>query len=324
MFSHKNNKKTSRTEGLWTNPVSVSVSELVAHNQHGRLLLRPGRIHAAQAGSYISPFKGRGMEFVEARPYQPGDDIRHLDWRLTARLGKAHSKIFQEERERSVLLWVDLASSMFFATRGAYKAVMAAHASALVGWSSIHNGDRLGGLLFSGNSRVELRPQRGNNGALHFIRQLVNHPAWQDTDALRGRTSKAENLIRLRRVTPPGSLVFLFSDMRNLDQQGEIQLGRLARNNELVLCFLYDQLESELPPPGTYRITNGEKVFVLETGNHERRERYADNFSSRRHHLQQLCSRLGIRFIPLATHTPILPTLQAALNGGPAPEVLAQ
>ena len=113
------------------------------------LPLKVAKVKALQTGEYYSPFKGRGMEFDEVRLYQPGDDIRTIDWRVTARSGKAHTKLFREERERSVILCVDFRRTMYFGTRGAYKSVAAAKAAALFAWSAEHQGDRLGGLLFS-------------------------------------------------------------------------------------------------------------------------------------------------------------------------------
>ncbi len=319
----KNKAQELPSKTAWPNPVSVSIQELVAQNRYGRFVLRPGKIRSGQAGGYVSPFKGRGMEFVEARPYQPGDDIRHLDWRLTARLGKAHSKIFEEERERSVFLWLDLAPSMFFATRGAFKSVVAAHAAALMAWSGVHNGDRIGGLIFSGDDHLELRPRQGKDGALHYIRQLVNHPAWQDRGRSSSHGSKADHLIRLRRVTYPGSLIFLFSDMRNFSQRAEIQLGRLARQNDVVVCFIYDQLEAALPPPALYRVSDGNRTFTLDTADRGLRIGYEQDFTRRWAHMQGVCQRLGCLFLPLATHDDLLQSIQRGLWGVPPAQAKA-
>jgi uncharacterized protein (DUF58 family) len=138
------------------NLVCVSPATLIALRGAGEgLSLKASRIAARQSGNYLSRFKGRGMEFDEARQYQPGDDVRTLDWRVTARTGKPHTKLFREERERAVLAWVDMRPTMFFATRGAFKSVIAARAAALIAWSTNQQGDRLGSLVFNADNHHE-------------------------------------------------------------------------------------------------------------------------------------------------------------------------
>lgn len=301
---------------IWPNPVQVSTVDLVAHSREARFLtLRTGKIRSQMAGGYLSPFRGRGMEFVEARPYQPGDDIRHLDWRLTARSGRPHSKVFQEERERAVFLWLDLRPAMFFATRGAYKAVVAAHAAALIAWSSVLQGDRVGGLVFSNQQQVEQRPGQGKSGALTLIRNIVGHSAWTASRADSGSPLPLhEALVKLRRVVRSGSLVFLLSDMRGFDEEAALQLGYLSRHSDVVLCCVYDQLEADLPPAGRYRISNGLKTFTLHSGQKTFREQYAAGFASRMEAVRQTCLRLGIQMLPLQTHDELLKTLQRGLG----------
>ena len=128
----------------------------------------PGAIDSG--GGYVSPYRGRGMEFEEVRAYQPGDDIRNMDWRVTARTGRPHTKLFREERERPVLFLVDLGPSMAFGTRVAFKSVVAARAAALLAWAARDNGDRIGGIVFAGKRHRELRPAARERGMLPFSR----------------------------------------------------------------------------------------------------------------------------------------------------------
>ena len=124
--------------------VSIDSQELIALRHYATTIsLKSKRNTASQSGAYLSPFKGRGMEFDEARPYQPGDDIRSIDWRVTARTGKPHTKMFGEERERAVVVCLDYRAPMFFATRGAFKSVIASKMAALLAWASEHHGDRV-------------------------------------------------------------------------------------------------------------------------------------------------------------------------------------
>tara|TARA_B100000315_G_scaffold260412_1_gene321554 strand:+ start:2481 stop:3368 length:888 start_codon:yes stop_codon:yes gene_type:complete len=248
------------------------------------LPLKVAKIRAPQNGGYLAPFKGLGMEFDEVRPYQAGDDIRSLDWKVTARTGKPHTKLFRDERERPVLLWVDLRAPMFFATRGSYKAVAAAHVAALLAWSATLQGDRLGALIFSEHKHVELRPRRGSSAALHFMKQLVEHPAWDgrvQTATTGDRHASLHALGRLRRVARPGSLIFLISDFRNIDEETESHISQLARHNDIDMVFIFDPLERELPPAGIYRVSNEQETLILNTRDEKVRETYRQRFDAR-------------------------------------------
>ncbi len=299
-------------------PVRVSKAGLIALSRQAEgLSLKSVKIRAMQGGHYLSPFKGRGMEFDEVRPYQPGDDARTLDWRVTARTGKPHTKLFREERERSVLFWVDYRASMFFATRGLFKSVLAARAAALLAWSAVHHGDRIGGLVFSEALHAEMRPQRGKKGVLHFISHLAEHPAWEERPmAGEGGDAAALSLLRLRRVARPGSLIFLIGDFRAMGEEAQAHLTQLARSNDVVMLFLFDPLEAALPPPGLYRVRDGEKTLTLDTGDAGFREAYQSNFEHRHAALKTLCRRNRIYHLPCATTDPLLSTLQRGLGLG--------
>lgn len=296
--------------------VRVSGKSLIAlRSQAGTLPLNAHKILSTQTGSYRSPFKGRGMEFEEARGYQPGDDIRNMDWRVTARTGSPHTKMFREERERAVFMWVDLRRPMFFATQGAFKSVMAARAAALFAWSAIQHGDRLGGLIFSEQQHEEIRPQRGDRAVLHFINRLSKHPAWLDDPATpAGQTDLAMALARLRRVAKPGSLIILCSDFHGLDAQAESHLIQIARHNDVILNFFYDPLESRLPQNGLYYISDGRQRSLLNTADTNLRRRHAHRFSEHQQYLKTLSQRHGMFFIRCATNDDLLSTLQYQLG----------
>src|SRR5690606_13561386 len=160
-------------------PVAVTLRDLLELRGPGEALtINAPRVRVVTSGAHLSPYKGRGIEFDESRPYQPGDDLRTIDWRVTARTGKPHTKIFREERNRPVIVWLDLRKPMLFATRGAYKAVRAAELAMLVGWSAIANGDRLGGLVFAEGAHHELRPALGGRAALRFAQAVATPSLW--------------------------------------------------------------------------------------------------------------------------------------------------
>ena len=253
------------------------------------------------------------MEFDESRLYQPGDDIRNIDWRVTARTGKTHTKLFREERERPVFVWLDLRRSMHFATRGRYKSVLAAELAALTAWSALHNGDRVGGVIFSDEDHHELKPQRGKAAVLRLINRIVNDTAWtRATPSGSGNRSLEHALQRLRRVARPGSLIFLISDFRHLDEQAQIPLTRLCRHNEVVMLFVYDKLEQALPPPGRYKMRDGNREFLVDTSDNHLARQYRQQFQARLDRLRQLSALNRIMLVPCRTDAEPLSVL---LNG---------
>jgi uncharacterized protein (DUF58 family) len=288
---------------LHRSPVGVELPDLIRLKAAGETIrLATPRVRAFAVGGHLSPFKGRGVEFDESRPYQAGDDLRTIDWRVTARTGKPHTKVFREERNRPVIVWLDLRQSMMFATRGAYKAVVAAEAAALVGWSAIGNGDQLGGLVFSETDHEELRPRLGRRAALRLLQQLVSNPAWQPSapgGGDGGVTSHA--LLRLTRVARPGSMMFLMSDFQGLDADFDRHIRQLASHGDLFLVHIYDAIEMELPPPGRYRIQVGNRSLTIETSDEAMRERYRKQFEERSARLQALARLSGVTLIRMTT-----------------------
>jgi len=298
--------------------VRVKLETLIKlHQKAHQLPLKSKRIHSRLSGNYISTFKGRGMEFDEARPYQPGDDIRSIDWRVTARTGETHTKLYREERERPVLIWLDLRRPMFFASQVMFKSVLAAQAAALIAWSSTQNKDRIGGLVFSENTHTELRPQRGKSATLHFLKRIAEHSAWDantSIDSLSQGSSADQALNRLRRVTKPGSLIFLISDFRHITSQTESSLAQMSKHNDLVMIFVSDPLEQQLPPAGYYKLTDGENDLTINTHNKDLRSQYLQRFNAHQQHLKDVCNKLGIFYISISTHRPLLESLQQGLN----------
>ena len=292
--------------------VQVNVPVLVRLNRQAALLsLGSDRIFARQTGDYQSRFKGRGMEFDESRLYQPGDDIRSINWKVTARTGKPHTKLFREERERPMFVWVDLRAPMFFATRGKYKSVLAARLASLLAWSANQHGDRVGGVVFSEDTHHEIKPQRGKSSVLRLINQVAGHPAWQrDFHPGADERSGTRALVRLRRVARPGSMVFLISDFRKLDDNAFSQISRMSRHNEIVLIFIYDQLESMLPAAGHYRVSNGLDEVLLDTFDRVRTESYHGRFVQHMDKLETLARANGIHLMSCSTLDDPLTVLQ--------------
>lgn len=298
--------------------VRVRQSTLVGlHRDAKSIPLFSNSVKAQKAGGYLSSFRGRGMEFHESRPYQPGDDIRAIDWRVTARSGRTHTKVYREERERPVLLWVDLCRPMFFGTRNCFKSVLASKLAALLAWSSALHGDRLGGLIFSEQDHIEFRPRSGRSAALHFIRKLTSHPAWdQHQEQADSGEASLLALNRLRQVARPGSLVVLISDFRFLDDSWRVHLSRLSRHNDVVLLFTHDPLEQALPPAGYYRLANGNTEISIDTGNMTSRQEYQQRFDAHFQALEQLSRQLHLHFIDASTTSDLLQVLKTGFGAG--------
>ncbi len=247
-----------------------------------------------QPGPNSSRIKGRGLEFEEVRHYQFGDDIRTLDWKVTARMGKPHTKTFLEEKERAVLICIDLRNPMFFATHGLFKAVAAARLSALLAWGASLHGSRVGGILFAEEDCVELPPKQGRKAAIGVIQGLVKHPAWRQ---LTNSVSDARKMfVSLRRRAAPGTQIFLISDFRNLGIHAEGTLKHLALHNQVCCAFIYDRLEAELPPAGRYPIRSANSIFTIDSANRQHRQSYEQSFQSRLQHWERFCQRFGIAF----------------------------
>lgn len=258
--------------------IHLTAAELIALRPHCNALRLPMRQAAASAlaGAYRSRFRGRGVDFVESRNYQPGDDIRNMDWRVTARTGRAHTKVFQEERERPVLVVLDAAPSLYFGTRKRLKSVAAGQMAAAIAWAAVRRGDRIGGFLFAPGRHRELRPAGGRRGAMRLIQALVEwlEPAAAAADHPPAATEPLSvALERVRHAVRPGSLVIVLSDFFSLDESCNRHLSRLRQHNDVIACQVLDAAE-HLLPPGRYPISDGEGAAILDMAQPVARRRY--------------------------------------------------
>jgi len=287
------NKATDQTNEL----ISVSLKTLIdlAKTASG-LNLHQSQKRSLQSGAYMSRFKGRGMEFDEARLYQPGDDIRTIDWRVTARSGKPHTKMFREERERPVFISVDNRLAMYFATRGVFKSVLAAKLAGLLAWTADYHGDRIGGQIFSEHECRELKPQNGTHAVLRFLNALV-----KPQNPIDKAFTLDQVLARLNHHARPGSLVYIISDFRGINEQAETHIAKLSEHCEVVLIFIYDPLESSLPAKGRYRFTDDERDVVIDTSDQQQLLSYQQRFDQRLQRLELLAKKRGLVFIQCST-----------------------
>jgi uncharacterized protein (DUF58 family) len=275
-----------------------------------RLELRTrARVEAAFSGQYRSVFKGRGMNFEEVREYQPGDEVRFIEWNVTARLGEvrgeAYVKKFTEERELSVMLLVDISGSGDFGSVDRNKRELAAEVACVLAFSAIRNNDRVGLLLFSDHVELFVPPRRGRRHALRVVREILFFEAKGRGTDVGGALEKFNRLLHRR------SVVFLFSDFQ-APAFGK-QLGITSRRHDLVALPLVDPREETLPDVGTVRLEDTETGQLLEvaTGSTQVREAFASAVRARS---EALCSQLrkaGVDRVTLRTDCDWLPSLQS-------------
>lgn len=291
--------------------VSVSLKTLIdLAKPAAGLNLQHASIRSTQSGGYVSRFKGRGMEFDEARLYQPGDDIRSIDWRVTARTGKPHTKLFREERERPIFISVDNRAAMHFATRGVFKSVLAAKLAGLLAWTAQHHGDRIGGQIFSDTACRELKPQNGKHAVLRFLNALVQ-PAEKAADAV----TLEHALARLTQHARPGSRVYIVSDFRGMNDKAETHLLKLSQHCDVVLVMVHDPLESALPSKGRYRFTDDDRDVVVDADSSAAAQ-YRQRFALRQQRLRQLAQSRRLAFMQCGTDDDPVQRLRYLLGHG--------
>jgi len=249
------------------------------------------RARSSLVGSHHSRFRGRGMSFAESRPYQPGDDVRQIDWRVTARSGRTHTKVFEEEKERPVFLIADFGPHMKFGSRVAFKHVVAAEVAALVAWSALSGGDRVGALLAAADGHLELKPASGRRNLMHLLRGLVS---LGEPHSAEGDGALGDVLLRAVHVVHPGSLVFVISDFHRMDEQYQRHLRQLRQHNDVVLLQVLDPLERVLPPPGNYPVKRDDRVRVWNLRAGRTRRELGKMLEERRQHLVDFASQHGI------------------------------
>lgn len=251
---------------------------------------RHGTARSALSGAHASRMRGRGMDYAESRMYQPGDDVRQLDWRLTARSGRLHTKVFQEERERTLIILVDTHADMRFGTRRRFKSVQAARAAAFAAWCAVRAGERVGVVAF-GASRDAVRPRGGQRGALGVAGALV---AWdrRETD---GHESLSDALVRATRLTHNAGQVLLISDGASVDEGARTHLLQLRRRADVGVLVVADPLELAPPPPGRYPVMAGDAAQYLELYGATQRNAFREAMGEGVSRLEHLARSLHLR-----------------------------
>ncbi len=304
------------------NGVEVTLAELIGLRP-AALGLAAGKPRASRepmSGTRSSPFRGRGMEYAESRPYAAGDDVRHIDWRVTARSGRVHSKLFQPERERITAIVVDTSPTMAFGTRRCFKSVQAARLGALLTWLALSEGDRLCAASFGSREHL-LPPAGGRRGALRVLEVLVEGARLPlpDTPA----ATLAPTLDRLGRLLRPGSHILLLLDPRSVDDAARQALARLRAHHDLVAALLVDPLEIAPPPAARYPVVSAGLRRLLAFDEAPARDAWQAHFADRHRHAERLLTRCGVRSRIVRTDDDPLQALRDLLHGRGLPQAAA-
>ncbi len=297
--------------------IRVSLGELIEMRHRVgevQLFSTPAR-RSPLIGLHHSKLRGRGVDFDQVRAYQAGDDVRTIDWRVTARTQEPHTKLFHEERERPVFVVIEQSSRLFFGSQLCLKSVLAAQAAALFGWAALNHNDRIGGLVFSDQEHHEIKPRRSKQSLLQLLNVLVrSNQQLGCSDGRAPRETFSLALRRAREVLRPGSLVVILCDERALNDTAEQQLALLARHTDLILLPLNDPLDHALPSAGLLRFVEGEAELELDTQDEHLRNSYRELAEARRSRWQRLAQKLGVPLLPLSTRFELVEQLRDQLH----------
>tara|TARA_R110002111_G_scaffold79365_1_gene125663 strand:+ start:1810 stop:2742 length:933 start_codon:yes stop_codon:yes gene_type:complete len=295
----------------------ISLQALIRLQADARALklpsARPAR--ARQAGLQHSSQRGRGMAFAEVRLYQPGDDIRSIDWRVTARRQAPHTKLYEEERERPVLLICDLGPTLFFASTGAFKQVRCAQLAAILAWLALSAGDQVGGIVFNGNTLTVQRPARRKKSVLRLLDTLASQQR-SHIDSFASETTLDTALAEARRVAHTGSRIFVISDFLGISENTTSLLGALARHNSVSALRVVDPLEQELPQSGRFAIAGADGPVWFDASNSSFQQAWREKITRHETALED-CFRLsGVGATDVSTREAPAVSLKSILGPG--------
>jgi len=273
-------------------------------------------VHSVLYGRHASRLRGRGLNFEELRNYLPGDDIRNVDWKASARSSRPQVRVYTEERDRPVWLLVDQRINMFFGSRERLKSVTAAEAAAVSAWRVLGMGDRVGAIIFSDSDIVEIKPQRSRNQVMTILGEVVrkNH-------ALRAGAGITPNPAMfndaLRRVLPlvkHDALVVLISDASGADDESARLVTQMSQHNDVILVYVHDPLEQDLPKAGRLVMSDGSGQLEVDTGRNALRNAYAEHFQEQLQEIHALSRKQAIPLLPVGTEDPVLDQVRDQLG----------
>ena len=268
-------------------------------------------------GRHSSRLRGRGLNFEELRDYLPGDDVRSIDWKVTARTGKPHMRVFTEERDRPAMIVVDQRMSMFFGSRLNMKSVTAAETAALAAFRILDQGDRVGGIVFGDAVLAEIRPQRTRRALDRFLTAIAEANALLDANAPPVEPMPLNRpLEAVARIARRDHLVFVLSDFAEVDERTELLLGGLARHNDVLLGVVTDPMANAFPENARFVVSDGVLQAEIDTGAEKTRRALAEFAGDRLARLAGWTRRYGISVLPLRAGEETLPQIRRLFGIG--------
>jgi uncharacterized protein (DUF58 family) len=283
--------------------VNLHQLTLLQHQARGLSFLPRQPVHSVLSGRHASRVRGRGLNFEEIRQYHAGDDVRTIDWKVTARLRSPHTRVFTEERDRPVLLLVDQRIGMFFGTRVNMKSVTAASAAALAAWRVLDAGDRIGAIVFNDSDVDVIAPGRSRSTVTQILERIVkfNHQLSADSAARPNRGMFAEVLDRANRLATHDFLVVVISDFHGHDETTFRSLRRMRHHNDMIAVLVHDPSASNLPRSRDFVVTDGQLQVELPVGDQRSREKLQASSSGRIARVLELQNQLQMPVMPLST-----------------------
>ena len=271
------------------------------------------------AGQHSSRSRGRGMSFAEVRHYQAGDDVRNIDWRVTARTQRTHTKLFEEEKERPVYILLDQRRSMYFGSQRQFKSVLAAKLAALACWSALSNNDRIGAFIVGSDKQTDMRAKQGKHAALHVINHICRANQTLHEQALRSTSAEltlSDMLEQVLRTCRPGSLVYVISDFHDLDERCERSLALLRRHNELSLLHISDPIEHSLPSVGAIDVCYGDEQMVINSNSKKVQTTFSASWTQQLNNCEQIAVKFRCPLAKFSTHQSVNEQLNRGLALG--------
>ena len=291
--------------------LSASLEDLMSQRQYVSYLQHPLRkvSFSSQSGDIKSAFKGRGMELEEIRPYSFGDDVRDIDWRVTARKQKPYTRLFAEERDREVYAVVDLSEKMRFGTKAELKSVSACKIMALLGWLALENKDRFGGMIFDGRQNLMFKAQNHRAGLLAMLKKVSD----VSRDILKNEadtSSFSKTLLILSQNIKQNAVVFVVSDFVSSDETLQKSLALLAAKCDVFCLDVCDVVELYPPKAGVYMVENKQEQLVFDTTDPQFCEDYQKMFYQKRKIFEDFCRRFSCRYRQIRTDKSLFKQMQ--------------
>lgn len=294
--------------------IKPDINELLSYRYRAKALklFANQKVNSVNTGSKSSKAKGRGMDFDEVRHYQPGDDIRLMHWSLTARLGKPYTKVYHEERERTLYFVVDQSTTMKFGTRECFKSVKVANATALIGFGALEVHEKVGGVIFD-DEGYSFYPAKQDKSALV---KILNHVT-TDNKQPQISTDKglADALKFLYAKARSNSVIVVMGDFDGFNSEARQYLKLLAKKNEIINMFSYDPLEKELPAKDIYNFSDGEESLVFDAANTRQYKVYKDIYNTRHNAIKDFSRQYKMAFFEMATNDDLVKTINYGVAG---------